>query len=141
MSNDCSLHRLPHAGVDPIDTPADALSMLTFIAHQPLRHETIAVLLDHGRCGRGIFVVAGTAHPDAMFDVLDAIVALDVGELGAVILGSVRPSSRVSDELDVDRWLEASSMLDDCGLDLLEWFVIGDDVICPRDLLGEPPRW
>ena len=26
-------------------------------------------------------------------------------------------------------------------MELLEWFVIADEVSCPRDLLGEPPRW
>jgi hypothetical protein len=27
-------------------------------------------------------------------------------------------------------------------MELVEWFVIGgQDVTCPRDLLGEPPRW
>ncbi len=141
MSNDCSLHRLPLAGVDPIDSPAEALSILTFIAHRPLRHETIVVMLDHERRGRGILVVPGTVHPDAMFDVLEVITSLDVGDLGAVILGSVRPMGCQPDRLDVDRWLDASSMLDDHGIDLLEWFVIADTVMCPRDLLGEPPRW
>jgi hypothetical protein len=42
---------------------------------------------------------------------------------------------------DVDRWLEASDLLEGYGLELLEWFVIGDRTWCPRDLLGEPPRW
>jgi hypothetical protein len=27
------------------------------------------------------------------------------------------------------------------GVELVEWFVIGDDIHCPRDLLGESPRW
>ncbi len=42
---------------------------------------------------------------------------------------------------DVDRWLELSDLAEQAGVELLEWFVIGDAITCPRDLLGEPPRW
>jgi hypothetical protein len=165
MSNECSLHRLPRAGVDPIDAPT-ALSMLTQIAHRPRRYETIVLMLDYERRGLGVMVVSGTVALDAMFDVLDVIISLDSDELGAIVVGSVRPSHGVLDgpdpdrrvidghdidkqqggavdldAHDLDRWLEATAMVDDRGLDLLEWFVIGHTVTCPRDVFGEPPRW
>ncbi len=34
-----------------------------------------------------------------------------------------------------------SDLTSAAGVELVEWFVIGDDIHCPRDLLGEPPRW
>lgn len=144
MSSSCALHRLPRAGVDPIDSEHAALSMLTFVMHEPARHETIVLLLDSDRRGFGVLVVSGTIPFDAIFDVLDVIVELDVDELGAVVVASVRPPAAQGgdlDEHDVDRWLEATAMLDERGLELLEWFVIGRDVSCPRDVFGEPPRW
>ncbi len=65
-------------------------------------------------------------------------------EFGSVVVASVRvpvPGVDDLDERDVDRWLECSSMLDDAGIELLEWFVIGRRIHCPRDLVGEPRRW
>jgi hypothetical protein len=34
-----------------------------------------------------------------------------------------------------------SDIAEQAGVELLEWFVISGDVTCPRDQLGEPPRW
>jgi hypothetical protein len=37
-----------------------------------------------------------------------------------------------------------SDVAEQVGVEVLEWFVIGNsgrDVTCPRDQLGEPPRW
>ena len=43
---------------------------------------------------------------------------------------------------DIDRWLEADSITDSHGIELIEWFVIDPaGVECPRELLGEPDRW
>ena len=59
----------------------------------------------------------------------------------SIVLASVRPDSGMLPG-DVDRWLEASAIVDQHGLVLLEWFVIGPmGPECPRDLLGEPERW
>lgn len=142
MPNFCSAHRLPRAGVDPIDSELVAFAMIAHMLGRPPRDETIALLLDDQRRGISVLVVNGTDRPDAMFAVLDLIVHGDHhgDELGAVVLASVRPGGAV-DQADIDRWLEASDVLADRGIELVEWFVIGIDVTCPRDLLGEPPRW
>ena len=42
---------------------------------------------------------------------------------------------------DIDRWLEMSDLAEQSVVELLEWFVVGDEVSCPRDQLGEAPRW
>jgi hypothetical protein len=144
MSSKCSLQRLPRAGVDRIDSDFIARSLLRMVVADPLRTETIVVLLDHERRGIGVLVVTGTVPFDSIFDVVDVVTDLDLDELGSVVLASVRlPAAGVADldERDVDRWLECSSMLDDAGIELLEWFVIGRGIHCPRDLVGEAPRW
>ena len=142
MSRFCGVHRLPQAGVDPIDSELVAFSMLAHVVWRPMRHEIIALLLDHEHRGISVLVVADTEPPDALFDVIDVLVDPGRGGdlLGAVVLATVRPDDTL-DPRDVDRWLEASAVLGDHGIELLEWFVIGREVSCPRDLLGEPPRW
>lgn len=143
MSRLCPTKRLPRALVDPIDSAADALTLIDLTMKDPPGCNTVAILLDHERRGISIFTVTGTTHPDAMFDVLDIII--DAGtegdlDLGGVILASVRPDGRV-EPADVDRWLEASDMTEFAGLELVEWFVVGAETSCPRDMLGQPPRW
>ena len=144
MSSSCSLHRLPGAGVDRIDSELVARSVLGLIVADPVRTETVVLLLDHERRGIGVLVVSGTVPLDSIFDVLDVITSIELDELDGVVVASVRlpvPGIDDLDECDVDRWLECSSMLEDAGIELVEWFVIGRDVQCPRDLVGEPPRW
>ncbi len=142
MSKSCAAHRLPRARIDPIDSEPVALSMIAHMMARPAEPETIALLLDDQRRGLTVLVVSGTERPDAMFDVIDLIAdayARD-DEVGAVVLASVRPGGAI-DDADIDRWLEASDVLADRGVELVEWFVIGADVGCPRDRLAEPPRW
>ena len=65
-----------------------------------------------------------------------------------IVVASVRPVALGADEAaavadgDIDRWFAASDIAADHGVELLEWFVVGPfGVICPRELLGERPRW
>lgn len=141
MSRFCETHHLPRAGVDPIDTANVALSMIDTVITRPLRAETIALLLDEHHRGRSVVVVDGTHEPDALLAVLDVIVESGGDAIGALVVASVRPTAGVGVD-DVDRWLEASELCAAGRIELLEWFVVlGDGVECPRDLLGEPPRW
>ena len=143
MSRFCLTSRIPRALIDPINSEVDALTLIDLTMKHPPETDTIAVLLDHERRGLTIFTVTGTTHPDAMFDLLDIII--DAGNecgdrLGGIILASIRPDGGV-EPADVDRWLEASEMTELGGIELVEWFVIGNEIQCPRDLLGQPPRW
>jgi hypothetical protein len=140
-------HRLPRAGIDPITSHDDALVTVAMAVHRPLRPETIVVLLDGERRGIALVVVTGTTRPD---DVLEAVECLTrpvthAGRAGAVVVCSVRPvvgPGGAGDAVrDVDRWLELSEIAEGHGVELLEWFVIGAEVRCPRDDLGEVPRW
>lgn len=134
--------RIPRAHIDPIVTSHNAQLLLDELMARPQRHETVAILLDHDRRGVSIVSVDGTVKPDAVFHVADLLTesVSASSNVGAVILASVRPAGH--DELDdLDRWSELSCQLDEVGIELVEWFVIGNGVSCPRALLGESHRW
>jgi hypothetical protein len=137
-------HHLPIPGVDRIDSHELALLVVTASMARPLRPETILVLLDGDRRCRVLAVVTGTVRPDSVLEILECLTRPEVhdGRVAAAIVASVRPGRSVTDT-DVARWLEMSDIADDHGVDLLEWFVLGsgDGAACPRDLLGELPRW
>jgi len=103
------------------------------------------ILLDEARRGRTIVVVSGTDDADAVIEVVECITRGEgCEELGGVIVCSVRPNSDETDDEaddDVDRWLEMSEIASLAGVELVEWFVVGRAISCPRDRLGEPPRW
>jgi hypothetical protein len=136
-------NRLPRAGVDPVDAAA-ALAVIDLAAHcPPIHHETVVLLLDQQRCGIAITVVAGTRHPDDVVDVADVVVrsaSASAGAVHALVIATVRPGGGLLAD-DADRWLEMSSLASTHGVTLVEWFVLGVATECPRDLLGEPPRW
>jgi hypothetical protein len=138
-------HRLPRAGIDRIDRPERAIITMAMAIHRPLRPETITVLLDHERRGVAIAVVSDTRQPDAVLEVVECLTRTSAhgGRVGAIVVATVRPG--VPDPViahgDVDRWLEMSDIAEQAGVDLVEWFVVGSHITCPRDLLGESPRW
>ena len=138
-------HRPPIAGDDPIDRHERALHAVVRAAHLPPRDETIVVFLDDARCGFAIVVVTDTVEPDAVVEVVELLTspAVHGGRVDAVVVGSIRTRHDTrADAGDVDRWLEISDLAEGNGVDLLEWYVIGPDgASCPRDRLGEPPRW
>lgn len=149
MSSFCGFHRLPRAAHDPIDSARSALAVVDLALRRPLTDETIVLVLDHDRRGRTIVVVDGTAEPDAVLDVVERVAGsiAATGRPGCVIVATVRPDGGPQPG-DADRWLEASDIADDLGVELVEWFVVGGDrpsvsahASCPRDLLGEVPRW
>lgn len=141
-------HLLPRAGIDPIDGSGPALAMFDLLVDRPLRHQTLALLLDHRRCGLGALVVDGTCRPDSVVEVaaMLAEAAPTNPRLRAVVLATVRTGvsapQRDDCSADIDRWMDVSDVLHRGGVDLLEWFVVSaHHSWCPRDLLGEPPRW
>jgi hypothetical protein len=138
VSRFCSVRRVPRGGIDPIRSAADALAVFSLAA--PFGHDTVALVLDHDRRGRTIIVVTGTTGPDSLFEVIDLCLARCDLEVGALVIATARPAGGVVAD-DARRWVEASRQCDDAGVELVEWFVIGDRIRCPRDLTGDPPRW
>ena len=137
----CTTHRSPNGG-DRISDPQSALAVVALGLHSPPEDETVVLLLDHDRHGRSIAVVSGTRHADDVIEVVEVLTGAgtDTGRIGALVVASSRPGSGVLPG-DDNRWLEMSDISESYGVELLEWFVIGDRVACPRDLLGERPRW
>jgi hypothetical protein len=138
-------HRLPRAGIDTISCAETALLTLAMAVQQPLRAETVTLLLDDQRRGIAVAVVSGTHQPDDVLEVVECFTrsAAHGGRVGSIVVASVRPlaTDEATTATDVDRWLEMSDIAEQAGVELIEWFVIGGDVTCPRDHLGEPPRW
>lgn len=135
-------NRLPRAGVDPITDAATALVTVAAAIQRPLRHETIVVFLDDARRGLAIAVVSGTERPDDVLEVVECLTqpAATRESVAAIVVASIRPGAGALPS-DLDRWLEMSELAEQAGVEVVEWFVIADGIDCPRDLLGEPPRW
>ena len=146
MSHFSTGRHIPYGG-EPIVDATDALGVIALaVSPDPGPGETIVIVLDAERCGHTILVVGGTDHPDALLEVADMIAATAPTHQHAmsIVIASVRPGHAL-EPADIDRWLEASDRLARAGAELVEWFVISGtacvDAMCPRDLLGEPPRW
>lgn len=139
-----SMHprRVPRARIDPIDTEADALALVRGVLAIPARYETIVIVLDDARRGLGVVSVSDTTDPDQVIGVVECLARPDLfdGDGAALIVATARPGGTVDDG-DIDRWLEICDLTDAAGVDLVEWFVVGRSISCPRDLLGAPPRW
>ena len=140
MSRNRSFHPVPRGGIDPIRCRDDALAVIGLGA--PYGHDTIVILLDTHRCGSSLLVVTDTVDADALFTIIDICItaASDDPDIDAVIIASSRPGGGTEPD-DVHRWLEASDQCRAGGLELVEWFVLGDTVECPRAQFGEPERW
>ena len=82
MSKFCGAHRIPRAGVDPIDRRRAALAVIRLAMHDPPTDETIALVLDDDRRGRTIVVVDGTDEPDSVLDVVERL-ADSIADSGA----------------------------------------------------------
>jgi len=117
--------------------------------HRPLRPETVVVIRDADARAGTIVVVTGTFSCDAVItvcEVLSAAVGNDrLAEPSGLVVASVRPDRPMTPD-DLDRWLEASDVTEEAGSELVEWFIVTGDAEsprfeCPRDALGEPPRW
>lgn len=132
-----------------VRTATDALEVIALAMSRPPRAETIAFVLDDDGRASALYVVDGTERADALIDVVELLADAAAAGAGAgLVLASVRPTVPIDadpedlDDADIDRWLEASDVAADRGVELLEWFVVGPTGIrCPRELFGEPPRW
>ncbi|CAN5798853.1 hypothetical protein BH24ACT5_BH24ACT5_05810 [soil metagenome] len=127
----------------PLEGPEDALTVIDAARHRPERPEAIVLLLDEHRQGRIVVVVDDAEPDDAALTVVDcfARAVADSGRPGCLVVATVRPGGAPGPD-DADLWLEASARAEELDCELVEWFVIADDVVwCPRDLLAEPPRW
>jgi hypothetical protein len=136
------LRRLPQAHVDPISNPLDALLVILLTMDDEPQYETVVITLDAERCGHAILKITGTDDPDAVLGVVDMVaeVAESDPDAHGMIVASVRPDGRGLPS-DVARWEELDRYCTDSGVELVEWFILGDSVSCPREFGGAVPRW
>jgi len=137
-----NVHRLPRGGVDPIVSIYDALRIVIFSMAAPPCDQIIALTLDAESRGRNILIVNNTPDPNALLGIVDMISNSAAGDphVHGLILASVRPGGGVSYD-DLDRWDQADDICAAVGIDLIEWFVLGASIGCPRELCGADARW
>jgi phosphoribosylpyrophosphate synthetase len=126
-----------------VDSADSALAVIGTSIHQPQRAEVIVLLLDVDLRGRTVVIVDGTESPDAVIEVVELLAesAAEAERPVSFVVAAVRPGYGPLPG-DADRWLELSEIAETHGCELVEWFVLSDEVAwCPRDLLAEPPRW
>ena len=119
------------------------MDVISLALHQPLRPETVVLLLDDAGYGGTITVVSGTHRADDVLNVVECLAEVACASLtiAALVVATVRTNGGAT-SADIDRWLEASSLADSYGVQLTEWFVISPAAVeCPRELLGEAERW
>lgn len=134
---------LPRAG-DPIRSAADALRVVSMAIQHPLQAETIAFFLDASNRSDTITIVSGTTDPDSVVAIAECMgmVGGQAPSLCGLVLATVRPDAPGLVPGDLDRWLDAQSVAEAHGIELVEWFVVTPTTTtCPRELLGEPERW
>ena len=134
---------LPRAG-DPIRSSADAMRVVSMAIQRPLQAETIAFFLDESNRSDTITIVSGTTDPDSVVAIAECMgmVGGQVPNLCGLVLASVRPDAPGLLPGDIDRWLDAESVAEAHGIELVEWFVVTPGgTVSPRDLIGEPERW
>jgi hypothetical protein len=121
----------------------DAVRLLQLAVSIPLEHETLAFLLDDDGCGGVIMSIQGTERAELVLDITERIcdAGSRVPEISALVIATVRPGVGLLPG-DIDRWLEASDIAEAHGITLLEWYLVDRHGFhCPRELIGEPPRW
>lgn len=134
--------QVPRARIDSIGDEPTAIRLLHATLAIPPRPETVVLVLDDAHCGLGVITVTGTTEPDQVIVVAESLARPELfdGEAAALIIATSRPGGTLENG-DVDRWMDLCDTVESAGLELIEWFVVGRSIRCPRDLLGAPPRW
>ena len=132
MSRFCAAHRLPRAGVDPIDDAATALAVIRLAAQQPPTHETIALVLDGDRIAAGPSSWSTAPSSRTRCSMSSRRSPSRSPRAAATARSSSRQCVPHGGPLDADedRWLEASDLADDAGVELIEWFVLDGNGGC-----------
>jgi len=142
MFDNPPLRAIPRAHRDPLRSPFDALLLIMLLLEHDAQNETLVLVLDDARRGIAVMRVTGTGDPDTLLGVVDQVAEASraSSEAAAIVLVSARQCSAVGID-DMHRWHEADESCADADLELIEWFVVGNEVTCPRVLCGVDSRW
>ena len=146
MPHFCGVHRPPRAGIDPVDSADAASAVIRLAVTRPMRSEVVVLVLDGDRRGApSSSSTAPTSPTPSSRSWSDWPNRSSTRRAPPPSSSRWVPGGGQLDD-DADRWLEASDAAEQAGVELLEWFVISDDLgpptaWCPLYLLAEPPRW
>jgi DNA repair protein RadC len=134
---------VPQARRDPITSPELAMSVFRFAMCRPLHDETLIMFLDDQSRGHELVSVSDTVDPWQVVDIADTMAFCAAGnaDISALVVASVRPGGGPLPD-DEHRWYEIAEVIEEQGLTLIDWLIIGrGGVHSPRDYLGIPSRW
>jgi len=143
----------PRANIDPICSSTAAMSVFTIQLTRPLRYETLVMFIDSGGCGRSLVTVSGTTDPFSMVEIAEtmAMTAAENADISGFALASVRPSNPIPSDQnagdlmmahDNKLWSEADSVVNEFGLVLYDWMIIGrNGALSMCNELGLVSRW
>lgn len=119
------------------------MSVFSLQILRPMSPETLVMFVDTSGCGFSLVSVSGTEDPLAVIDVAEtlAMVAGEAPDIAGFVIASVRPGGGLL--LDDDEiWFEIDLVVEEFGLILYDWLVIGihGTLSVPREF-GLPTRW
>ena len=140
-----SSRRVPRAHLDPVCCVDDALAIFNMQITRSMRPDTVtlAMFLDDAWCGSTVVTITDTPDPFQIVEVAEAMAMAGAGnpDIASLVLATVRPSGGPFHD-DDELWREAVEVVEQCGLTLIDWFVIGrHGTLSPRALIGAPSRW
>lgn len=126
-----------------IDDAERACIVLHHVHRRSPAADIVVLLLGDDRRVIAIVTVDGTGgDPDALVTVVEVMATVERDRTPCdLVVATIRDSPRALPD-DPFRWVSASAVAADAGSELIEWFVLADGFAwCPRELVGEPPRW
>jgi hypothetical protein len=136
----------------PVTGPDDALRVVMAAIHQPPSDETVVLLLDAAHRG-GICLVCSGASTATQVSALVPVLTTATGTdtpIGAVVMATVRPGLGITPGPDDEAtFIAMRHGLALAGIDLIDWFLIDDDLVASvAELAGtcwlwqaEEPPW
>ncbi len=143
MSHIAPLRSVPRAHRDPITNPHDALLLVLFLLDPSPDGTAMIITVDDTMRGLGVLSVTGVSGPQQVLSVIDYIAEASYAhpDVSGLLVASTHPTSSGLGVADLEAWHDADLTCRDAGLELVEWFVVGSSVSCPRELGGIPARW
>ena len=110
---------------------------------QPLQPETLVMFLGDDRRGTQLVTVSDTDRQEHLVEIAEAMAEVACADPGiaGMVLATVRPGGTMLPG-DIDLWLEAADVVEQSGLELIDWFIVTrGGTVSPRAVLGMPSRW